>query len=177
MELHCRYSLLLVLVGLLGGGVLGGEDAPRRLRREIFEVESILEDNKSANGAEFGLRALKYEKSYKTKSDKSYKKDKYDKSYKKDKHDKSYKKDKYDKSYKKDKHDKSYKKDKYDKSYKKDKYDKSYKKDKHDKSYKKDKEAKYAHQATTRQVDIGGGIMMSMPLDLVMIDMSMSMSM
>ena len=132
MELHCRYSLLLVLVGLLGGGVLGGEDAPRRLRREIFEVESILEDNKSANGAEFGLRALKYEKSYKTKSDKSYKKDKYDKSYKKDKH---------------------------------------------DKSYKKDKEAKYAHQATTRQVDIGGGIMMSMPLDLVMIDMSMSMSM
>jgi len=140
MELHCRYSLLLLLAALLGGGVLGREDGLRRLRREVFEVESVLEDSKPV-----GLRALK---SYKSK---------------------------YDKSGKKDKSDKSYKKDKSDKSYKKDKSDKSYKKDKYDKSYKKDKEAKYDKYATTRQVDIGGGVMMSMPLDVVMVDMSMSM--
>jgi len=140
MELHCRYSLLLVLVGLLGSGVLGSDDGLRRLRREVFEVES---DIQPSEAVEFGLRALKYEKYEKT--DKTAK---------------------YEKVEKAAKHDKA---EKYEKKEKSDKKEKSYKKEK---TYKDDK-----GYATTRQVDIGGGVMMSMPLDVVMIDMSMSMVM
>lgn len=126
MELHCRYLFLFVLVLTLDTA-FGSEDAIRRLRREVFEIESLVESSNINNLDEsgFGLRALKYEKSYKY--------------------------EKYEKSDKKEKYEKK------EKSYKYDKYDKS------------------AKHATTRQVDIGGGVMMSMPLDIVMIDMSMSM--
>lgn len=160
MELHCRYSLLLVLVGLLSGVVVGSEVNLRRLRREIIQIESMLGDDSKPDNAEFGLRALKYEKDFK-----------YEKSAKSDKKTKIYE----TKSDKADKADKAAKYEKEAKTYKKDKYEK---KDKDAKYEKKGKDAKYEkHSVTTRQVDIGGGVMMSMPLDVVMIDMSMSMSM
>ena len=178
MELQSRRTWLLVVVVLaaISSSALG--DGVRRLRRnslDILEVDSAVRGSTSNN--EFGNRGLKTDKTEKT-GKPNGKDSKAEKTGKPDGKDSKAEKTEKAKDSKAEK-SKDSKAEKTEKTKGMPKTEKikgmPKKKVKDEKAY--EKLTKTDKAKLTRMVDIGGGVMMSMPLDVIMMDMSMSMSM